>query len=242
MTWQRAYTDRFYNRQRGWTDGTTDFWSLCAKEIQKGSRILELGSGPSNPTSCFLASLGDLDGADVDPEVKGNHHLRRASIIGSDGRLPVRDESYDACVSNYVAEHLSDPRSHLVEVRRALRPGGAYVFRTPNLLHYVSMFAALTPRWVHAGLANRLRKLGPEAHEPYPTFHRLNTRQAIGTHAKAAGLEVAQVSLIEKEPSYGMSSRVLFLAFLAYERIVNSTELLAGVRANFLVVLRKPLV
>lgn len=46
--------------------------------------------------------------------------------------------------------------------------------------------------------------------------------------------------LIEKEPSYGMSSKALFLMFLAYERLVNATDALAGLRANILGVLRRP--
>jgi hypothetical protein len=46
--------------------------------------------------------------------------------------------------------------------------------------------------------------------------------------------------LIEKEPSYGMASPLFFYPMMAYERTVNATERLAGLRANFLVVLRKP--
>ena len=46
--------------------------------------------------------------------------------------------------------------------------------------------------------------------------------------------------MIEKEPSYGMASRLLFYPFLAYERTVNSTEAFAPLRANIPAVLRKP--
>ena len=58
--------------------------------------------------------------------------------------------------------------------------------------------------------------------------------------ARRCGLAVAELTLIEKEPSYGMSNKALFLLFMAYERVVNSTEALAGMRANILAVLRKP--
>jgi hypothetical protein len=46
--------------------------------------------------------------------------------------------------------------------------------------------------------------------------------------------------MIEKEPSYGMCARPLFLAFMAYERLVNASEQLADLRANIIGVLRKP--
>ena len=53
------------------------------------------------------------------------------------------------------------------------------------------------------------------------------------------GFEITEMELIEKEPSYGMNSRVLFLVFMAYERIVNSTEFFRGLRANILCVAKK---
>jgi hypothetical protein len=46
--------------------------------------------------------------------------------------------------------------------------------------------------------------------------------------------------MIEKEPSYGMVSPLMFYPLLAYERLVNATEAFAGARANILAVLRKP--
>lgn len=52
-------------------------------------------------------------------------------------------------------------------------------------------------------------------------------------------LDVAVLRTIEKAPSYGMASRLLFYPMMAYERLVNSSELFAGWRANILAVLRK---
>jgi hypothetical protein len=89
-------------------------------------------------------------------------------------------------------------------------------------------------------VANRLRNLSEESHDPYPTRYRLNSRRAVRRHAARAGLAVETLRLIEKEPSYGMSSRVLFLTFMVYERIINSTELLRDLRSTLLAVLRKP--
>jgi hypothetical protein len=37
-----------------------------------------------------------------------------------------------------------------------------------------------------------------------------------------------------------MASKVLFLAFMLYERAVNSSELLAGLRVNIFGVLERP--
>jgi SAM-dependent methyltransferase len=152
MTWQEQYLKRFYDRDRGWLDGTTEFWRLCEREIAPGSRVLEIGAGPSNRTSRFLASIGCLDCVDEDPVVLSNDALGHKLILER-GRIPMPNGSYDACVSNYVLEHLRNPREHLCEVRRVLKPGGAYIFRTPNRWHYVALVAQGTPHWVHQIMA-----------------------------------------------------------------------------------------
>jgi len=236
--WQQSYTKRFYSGRSGWIDGTEEFHRLFREVIGASARILEIGAGPSNKTSRFLATCGELHGIDPDSSVKTNDALTTATVI-SNGGFPVADASFDCCVSNYVLEHVEDPETHLREVARVLKPGGAYVFRTPNRYHYVSLVSSLTPHWFHELVANRLRNLSSDSHEPYPTVYALNSSSAIRRWATAVGLQVEQLRLVEKEPSYGMRSRTLFLAFTAYERIVNSTDRLANFRANIFGVLRK---
>jgi SAM-dependent methyltransferase len=238
-TWQERFTDHFYRGQNGWIDGTEEFHRLCAQLVQPGAAILEIGAGASNPTSRFLATLGKLYGVDPDPSVQANDALAEASLL-QDHCLPFTNETFDCCVSNYVIEHISDPELHLKEVARVLRPGGTYVFRTPNRYHYVSLASWMTPHWLHKLLANRLRNLPVHAHDPHPTVYALNSRPTIKRSASRAGLEIDQLLLVEKEPSYGMSSRVLFLAFMGYERLVNAFDHLSGFRANIFAVLRKP--
>ena len=233
------YLKRFYDPSSGWVDGTTEFHRLCAAMIPPGGRILEVGAGASNPTSRFLATRGEVHGLDPDPAVRGNESLRSAMLL--DGAVfPCAPASFDACVSNYVIEHVGEPAAHLREVRRVLRPGAPYVFRTPNRFHYVSLASALAPHWLHVLLANRLRNLPPDARDPLPTVYRMNSRRALRRLAAESALEVEQLRLVEKEPSYGMSSRVLFLAFTAYERAVNATDAAAALRSNIFGVLRKP--
>lgn len=239
MSWQQRALDRYYDRSRGFIDGTTEFHRLCASAIPHGSRILEIGAGPTNATSDFLATLGELTGLDVDPDVRGNRALGRAFVFDG-GTFPFEDGVFHACVSNYVLEHVPDPERHLAEIRRVLRPGGSYAFRTPNRYHYVAMVSWLTPHWFHRLVANRLRGLPSEAHDPYPTVYAMNARGAVRRAAAAAGLGVAVLRTIEKEPSYGMASPLLFYPLMAYERAVNSSEGFGGLRSNILAVLRKP--
>jgi SAM-dependent methyltransferase len=238
MRWQDSWVDRFYRSRPGWRDGTTEFHGVCRENATPGAKILEVGAGPTNPTSAFLASLGELYGIDVSQEVNGNEHLSKSAVIER-GRFPLPDEAFDLVVSNYVVEHVADPGEHLAEIRRVLKPGCRYVFRTPNLFHYVAIVSRFTPHRFHTLAANRLRAFDPDQHEPWPTVYAMNTPAAVRRHARGASFDVERLDLVEKEPSYGMYARGLFLTFMAYERLVNASSRLSPLRANMFVVLRK---
>ena len=238
MTWQETWTDRFYRSRAGWTDGTTEFHELCRRFVSRRARILEVGAGPTNRTSAFLASLGEVHGVDVSEEVHGNIHLASAALIDR-GRYPFEDASFDLVVSNYVVEHVEDAASHLAEIARVLKPGGRYIFRTPNLVHYVAVVSRVTSHGVHKLIANRLRDLPADNHEPWPTVYAMNTPAAVRRCAVRAGFLVDSLEMVEKEPSYGMYARSRFVAVKGYQRRVNASERLAWLRANMFVVLRK---
>ena len=239
MTWQEAYLSRYYNPRSGFIDGTSQFHSLCEKHIPPRSKILEIGAGPTNQTSKFLSQIGELHGVDIDPDVSANSALRTTNRIEND-HYPFLDHSFDACVSNYVLEHVEYPDAHLAEVKRVLKPGGTYVFRTPNRYHYVAIISSHTPLWFHRLIANRLRNLPRDAHDPYPTFYRFNDERKMTAAAKQIGMEIVEFHLVEKEPSYGMSSRLMFLLLMGYERTVNFSEKLRSFRSNILAVFKTP--
>jgi SAM-dependent methyltransferase len=228
---------KYYYSRPDFVDGTTQFHRLCRLNIQPGSNILEIGAGPANPTSTFLSSLGRLTGLDVSEEVASNKALAEWRVL-SGSTFPWPRACFDACVSNYVLEHVATPAEHFREARRVLRVGGVYCFRTPNIWHYVTIGSRLLPHSAHLLLANRLRGLNPEAHEPYPTVYRCNSRSAVRATARVSGFELLDLSIIEKEPMYGRASKFLFYPMLAWERVVNSHRIFSSLGANLLVTLR----
>lgn len=239
LLWQERFQSRFYSPERGWVDGTTEFHSLIRRVCGPNERILEIGSGPFNHTSAFLASVGELHGIDPDPDIKTNEALTTATVLKGDV-YPFSDNAFSVCVSNYVVEHVRDGAAHLSEVARVLRPGGRYVFRTVNRLHYLALISSATPHWFHKLVANRARGLSSDSHDPYPTVYAMNTASAIRGAAAAAMLQVEHLVFVEKEPTYGQFSRVVFLVMMAYERVVNALGYLAPLRVNLFVVLKKP--
>jgi ubiquinone/menaquinone biosynthesis C-methylase UbiE len=230
--------EKYYFSKPGYLGGTRLFHKLCGQHILPGSSILEIGAGPSNSTSKFLAGIGPLTGADVSEELFGNESLTH-SVTFDGVRLPFDEQSFDAVSSNFVLEHVAKPGAHFKEVARILRPGGNYCFRTVNLFHYAMLASRLLPHSMHKLIANRVRKLGPEAHDPYPTVYRANTQAKLTKLCLSAGFEDLQVVMFEPEPAYGAVSPALFYPMMVYERIVSSTDLLKALRITILGIARK---
>lgn len=231
---------RFYFSDPTFKDGTHEFHSLIGGFVKPESNVVEIGSGPDNVTTAFLSSITPVIGVDVSEEIYSNRHLSRA-IVYDGSRLPFEDASINTITSNYVLEHIDNPELHFIEVARVLAPGGVYVFRTPNLFHYVALASLIVPHRWHR-IANRLRALPGSAHEPWPTRYRANTVRRIRSLAKKAGLSIASLRTIEKEPCYGMAHPSLMVPMIAYERMVNSTRYFAHLRANIFCALFRSLI
>ena len=234
MSWQERYVQRFYRGRPGWIDGTAQFHEVCSRYITRESRVLEIGAGPANPTSEFLSrAAGSVVGLDVDPAVMTNGFLKEAQVY--DGKqFPFPDESFHIALSDYALEHVEHPPDLLREIHRVLAPGGVFLFRTPNIFHYVSIFSRLLPDSISPWLRNRASD-----HPVYPKFFRCNSEKVCRRILSESGFGVLELTLIEKEPSYGLRTRFLFLPMMAYERLVNSTSLFRQLRANILCAARK---
>jgi len=229
--------ERYYFSKADFVGGTEVFHRMCRSHFLEGP-ILEVGAGPANPTTSFLSRLAPVTGLDVSDDVLNNPDLTEA-LVYQNGIMPFPDSSFGMCVSNYVLEHLADPRTHFLEVFRVLKPGGAYCFRTPNRFHYVTLGSSLLPHSLHVRLANKLRGLDKGAHEPWPTVYRANSRGRLLKLAKGTGFLPEELMMIEAEPSYGAAHWLLFYPMMAYERVVNSSELFDSLRVNILGIFRK---
>jgi SAM-dependent methyltransferase len=240
MTWQEDYLLKYYESRPGWKHHDQQWRELLVRQLGSGASVLDLGAGPTNRSSRFLSEIAEhLAGADVDPVVHTNRWLAESRLI-TDGRIPYPPEFFDAVVSSWLIEHVTNPRVHLSEVYRVLRPGGVYVFRTPNVLHFISLAARFTPHWVHQRVAPRTSGADPSEVEVYPTFFRMNRRGSCARWLRRCRFDVESLEVVETYPIYGQSSRLLFLALMGYERVVNSSARLEAVRRVMHGVGRKP--
>lgn len=128
-----GFTD--YARQQQHHDRDARFLSRNLRAISPRGRLLEVGCGPG----FLMEALGrytrwDLVGVDI-----SRMAARYAGeVYGLDVRCGTleeaafRDEDFDFVVQKDVVEHVAEPRRHLMETHRILRPGGSLLVVTPN--------------------------------------------------------------------------------------------------------------
>ena len=187
--------------------------------------LLDAGCGHAAPLLLNLAPhVGRAIGVDV-----GAAHPPEIEYIQADlAHTGLYRESVDLVVSRSVLEHLPAPLDVFRELHRILRPGGRFVFLTPNRWDYASLAALAIPNHLHPVLVRRLTDR--KECDTFPTFYRANTNRAIGRLARQSGFEVESIRYLNQYPDYFRKIPPLFLLGVAYERLTSAWDRLGFLR------------
>lgn len=174
-------------------------------------------------------------GIDRDALSLQKHAGIEKKVHGDIHRLPFQDDSFDLVTANVVVEHVEYPAALLGEVHRVLKPGGFFLFHTPNLLGYATLLACLIPGPIKLKLAQFLQNRREE--DVFPTHYRLNTPTAVKSLAERTGFQVATLRLVESSAQTVMLGPVVIIELL-WIRLLR-LEVLRNLRTNLIVVLQK---
>ncbi len=103
--------------------------------VAPGADLLEIGTGTGVLLHLLLERGCRAQGVEINAELIAESRRWFGDLPIrpiSSSALPFGDGSFDAVLSFDVFEHIPDSDEHLREVRRVLRPGGAYLIQTPN--------------------------------------------------------------------------------------------------------------
>ena len=220
LTLQNSYRARYRAMRPDWRSSGDQLEALVRGYVTPDCRVLDLGCGRGGVVELFWRDVKLAAGLDPDSPSLSEHRAPGMPILRGVGEhLPFAGESFDLIVCIWVLEHLRDPERVLREVRRVLRPGGHFVFLTPNLRNPLLAFnrlGRLLPQ-----LQRRLvpRLYGRVEADTFPVQYRANTASAIRALAARTGLQVADLRVIP-DPTYLAFSRLLFRASVLSDRLL----------------------
>jgi SAM-dependent methyltransferase len=210
--------------------------------VRPGTRWLDLGCGhqvlPSwreRQERVLVARCRTVVGLDYDLPSLARHRSIDRKVRGDMSRLPFADESFDLVTANMVVEHLDDPRAQFAEISRVLRPGGSFLFHTPNALGYFAVLARLVPRAIKLKLVYLLDGRTPD--DVFPAFYRANSRRRIDALAASTDLRVDQFRLVVSDAMFAPVPP-LALVELLWLRVLM-TRRFRPLRTNIIAVMSK---
>ena len=217
---QNAYRERYRAIRPEWKSSGDQLEAMVRSHVTSNSSVLDLGCGRGGVVELFWREAKLAAGLDPDSPSLSEHRAPGMPVIRGVGeRLPFIDESFDLIVCLWVLEHLQDPAAMMREVHRVLRPGGHFVFLTPNMRNPL-MVANRIGRALPS-LQRRLvpRFYGREEADTFPVRYRANTVGAIRGHANAAGLDVYDMRVVA-DPTYLAVNSFMFRASVMSERLM----------------------
>lgn len=220
----------------------THFEQHLTARAKKATAWLDLGCGHqllpewrAAAESELLAAVPLVVGIDYDLESLLKHRTIRNLARGDARLLPFADASFDLVTANMVVEHLDDPATQFTEIGRVLKPGGIFLFHTPNDRSYFVNVARRFPD----GMKRRLAKFfdGRDESDVFPTHYRANRPETIEAVAKRAGLAVDEMTLVSTVPVLGAIPPLAFVELLAIRRLQRPEN--ERYRSNLICALRK---
>lgn len=218
-----------------------------ASVLRPESRWLDLGAGSRihggwlSPTPQELADkAGYLIGCDVQAEHLRLHPMLNSAVVSVGEFLPFRSESFDVVSSNMVLEHLADPFHVFSEIRRVLKPGGVFIFVTPNRSHPVIWLLSLVLRPKARQLLAHVVERHRAADRIFLTHYLANTSRDVAALAMRTGLDVQSLAAFSSLPMFDRFPPVLAMETLWIRLTAIGSSPFKHGGSNLLGVLQRP--
>jgi len=213
---QEACRRRYAGEHAGWRPASHVYQERVAARLTPTARVLDLGCGRGGVMEALHPQAGWVAGVDPDMASLREHRapaLARACALAE--ALPYPDESFDLICCSWVLEHLAGPVRVFAQVARVLRPGGRFVFLTPNRRHPL----LLANRLLGRRSGRLVRQLyGRAEADTFPALYRANTPARLRVLLEQAGLTLVDLVLVG-DPTYLVLHPSLYRLACLLERL-----------------------
>ena len=213
---QNAWREQYRASHPGWQPATELFANLVRQQLTPTARVLDIGCGRGGLVEQLTHPLAQVVGIDPDWHSLREHRLNLTSAVAFSDDLPFAPGTFDLAFASWVLEHLARPFQTFQSIARVLKPGGCFVFITPNGRHPLALLnktmgklGRLQGRLV-AGLYGR------SADDTFATHYRANSRAQLEQLAAQAGLRLTALHTVP-DPTYLAFNRLFFQMMTRFE-------------------------
>ncbi len=181
---------------------------MILDEIEKcpgPARVLDIGAGEGIgrmilPQQVIASSCDELWGVEPDEGIKRTDGVFKNYQHAMMETADLPEDYFDIAYAYMVMEHVADPVAFLKAVKRCLKPGGVFLFVTPNGKHYFTILANMlkTLRIDEFTLRVIRRKSLLEDYH-YPVTYRFNTPRQIDKITREVGMEQSEYVYLESD-------------------------------------------
>jgi SAM-dependent methyltransferase len=210
-----AHTDQIPLSGAQWAAKSEAYACLISEHLSPDTVWLDAGCGSRlleddmEPLENWLAShCKTIVGMDF--SVTSNHSIE-SLVHGSLYDLPFANNSLDLITCRMVVEHLAKPDYAFAESARCLRPGGAIIVMTPNLLNYGILGNAVATKLLPEKLRLRIVHASDSRADEdiFPVRYKANTMPRLVKSLNASGLQVhKKIGLRQARPYWRKHSSV----------------------------------
>lgn len=213
--------------------------SLILGEIKKipgPARVLDVGCGRGigrqlQPQQEIQEAAGEFWGIEPDTSVQPADGLFDSfqHALMETAELP--ENSFDLAYSSMVMEHVADPDAFLGALHRCLKPGGIYIFLTPNAMSFVPRVTKLCHDFHIDEFILRLVHGSQKVEEyHYPVQFKFNTPRLIDDYAERKGFQTPEYAYIEGGGPRGYFPgplRLVYHLLVAKRKLIKNPRRLA---------------
>jgi SAM-dependent methyltransferase len=206
---QNEWRERYRAAHPGWRPATELYADLVRQQLTPQARVLDIGCGRGGLVEQLEHPLAQVVGIDPDWLSLHEHRLALPRVAAFSHDLPFAPETFDVAFASWVLEHLARPFLTFHSIARVLKPGGVFVFITPNGRHPLALLNKTMGRL--GTLQGRLVAglYGRSADDTFATHYRANSQHALAHLAAQTGLHLATLHTIP-DPTYLAFNRLLF--------------------------------
>src|SRR2546421_1084944 len=184
----------------------------------------------------LVGNCGKIVGMDYDLPSLQKHRSISLRVRGEVNTLPFKSNSFDLVTANMVVEHLANPGIQFREINRILKPGGVFLFHTPNAAGYPTLLNTIAPEMLKHRLIYLLD--GRREDDVFETHYSANTENDIASLARASGFEVERIRLTVSDAIFALVlpmavAELVCIRLLMFDRMKSW-------RTNIISVLKKP--